>query len=175
LAATLEIAGLKCQEGAPSAAMGPSALVRVGAQANTGRVDHELDVIDRTVAKTYEWLHKVAERASLDDPHRAYQVLRAVLHALRDRVEPNIAAHVAAQLPLLVRGIFYEGWDPAKTPLRMSLAELLARVEKEAGLKSPSEAEEAARAVIAVCWDELGEGTMDHLISVLPRDFAVLM
>jgi uncharacterized protein (DUF2267 family) len=138
-------------------------------------VDHELDVIDRTVAKTYEWLKQVAERDEVDDVHRAYHVLRAVLHALRDRVEPNVAAHVAAQLPLLVRGIFYEGWEPAKTPMRMSLTEFLARVEKEAGLKGTSEAEEAARAVMVVCWAELGEGTMGHLISVLPSDFAVLM
>ena len=138
-------------------------------------MDHQLDVIDRTVAKTYEWLHQVAERDDLEDLNRAYHVLRAVLHALRDRVEPNVAAHVAAQLPLLVRGIFYEGWDPAKTPIRMSLTEFLARVEKEAGLKGTSEAEEAARAVMTVCWAELGEGTMGHLISVLPSDFAVLM
>jgi uncharacterized protein (DUF2267 family) len=138
-------------------------------------MDHQLDVIDRTVAKTYEWLHQVAERDNFDDVQRAYHVLRAVLHALRDRVEPNVAAHVAAQLPLLVRGIFYEGWDPAKTPMRMSLTEFLARVEKEAGLKGTSEAEEAARAVMTVCWTELGEGTMGHLISVLPSDFAVLM
>jgi uncharacterized protein (DUF2267 family) len=155
--------------------MGPSPLVGVDSPAKTGRVDHELDVIDRTVAKTYEWLKQVAERDEFDDVHRAYHVLRAVLHALRDRVEPNVAAHVAAQLPLLVRGIFYEGWEPAKTPMRMSLTEFLARVEKEAGLKGTSEAEEAARAVIAVCWVELGEGTMGHLISVLPSDFAVLM
>ena len=138
-------------------------------------MDHQLDVIDRTVAKTYEWLHQVAERDDLDDLNRAYHVLRAVLHTLRDRVEPNVAAHVAAQLPLLVRGIFYEGWDPAKTPMRMSLTEFLSRVEREAGLKGTSEAEEAARAVMAVCWSELGEGTMGHLISVLPSDFAVLM
>jgi len=138
-------------------------------------MDHQLDVIDRTVAKTYEWVHQVAERDDFDDLNRAYHVLRAVLHALRDRVEPNVAAHVAAQLPLLVRGIFYEGWDPAKTPMRISLTEFLARVEKEAGLKGTSEAEEAVRAVMAVCRAELGEGTMGHLISVLPSDFAVLM
>jgi len=155
--------------------MGPSPLVGADTPAKTARMDHELDVIDRTVAKTYEWLKQVAERDEFDDVHRAYQVLRAVLHALRDRVEPNVAAHVAAQLPLLVRGIFYEGWEPAKTPMRMSLTEFLARVEKEAGLKGTNEAEEAARAVMAVCWAELGEGTMGHLISVLPSDFAVLM
>ena len=59
--------------------------------------------------------------------------------------------------------------------MRMSLPEVLARVEKEAGLKGTNEAEKAARAVMTVCWAELGEGTMGHLISVLPSDFAVLM
>jgi uncharacterized protein (DUF2267 family) len=138
-------------------------------------MDHQLDVIDRTVAKTYEWLHDVTRRADLGDLHRSYQVLRAVLHALRDRIEPDVAAHVAAQLPLLVRGIFYEGWDPSKTPVRMSLSEFLERVEHDASLKGTSKAEDATRAVIAVCWDELGQGTMDHLISVLPSEFAVLI
>jgi uncharacterized protein (DUF2267 family) len=138
-------------------------------------MEHELDAIDRTVAKSYEWLHAVAERGNLDDLHRAYQVLRAVLHALRDRISPDVAAHVSAQLPLLIRGLFYEGWDPSKIPARMSLSEFLARIEKETTLKGPSEAEDATRAVLAVLWDELGDGTMEHLMSVLPRDFAALM
>lgn len=138
-------------------------------------MEHELDVINRTVAKTDQWIDEVDRRAGLGDRHRAYQVLRATLHALRDRVEPNVAAHVAAQLPLLVRGVFFEGWDPARTPQRLSLEQFLARVEAEAGLKGTSDTEDAVRAVIAVCWDELGEGTMNHLISVLPADFAVLL
>jgi uncharacterized protein (DUF2267 family) len=134
----------------------------------------QLDVIDRTVAKTYDWLREVTRRAELNDLHRSYQVLRAVLHALRDRVEPDVAAHVAAQLPLLVRGMFYEGWDPSRTPVRMSLSEFVDRVEADAGLKGTSRAEDAARSVIALCWDELGQGTLDHLIAVLPTEFAVL-
>lgn len=138
-------------------------------------MEHGLDVIDRTVTKTYDWIREVSDRADLGDSHRAYQVLRAVLQTLRDRLEPDVAAHLAAQLPLLVRGIFYEGWDPSRTPQRMSVGDFLARVEREAGLKGTSEAEEASRAVLSVCWDELSEGTMDHLISVLPRDFAILL
>ena len=138
-------------------------------------MEHELEVVDRTVAKTYEWLRAVAERGQLDSTHRAYQVTRAVLHALRDRLSPDVAAHLSAQLPMLVRGLFYEGWDPATTPRRMSLSEFLGRVEDEANLKGTSEAEDATRAVMAVLWDEVGEGTMEHLMSVLPRDFAVLL
>ena len=76
---------------------------------------------------------------------------------------------------MLVRGLFYEGWDPAKTPERMSLSAFLGRVETEAALKGTSEAEDATRAVMAVLWDELGEGTMGHLMSVLPQDFGVLL
>ncbi|HET9093432.1 MAG TPA: DUF2267 domain-containing protein [Acidimicrobiales bacterium] len=138
-------------------------------------MSHGLEVIDRTVEKTYEWLDEIARRDLLDEPHRAYQVLRAVLHALRDRLEPDVAAHLAAQLPLLVRGLFYEGWDPSSTPMRLSLAEFLGRVESEAGLKGPSEAEDAARAVLSLLRDDLGQGTVDHLVSVLPREFADLV
>lgn len=134
-------------------------------------VEHRLDVIERTVAKTYEWVHRVAERANLDDSHRAYQVLRAVLHSLRDRVGPDVAAHLAAQLPLLVRGIYYEGWDPGKSPVRMGLPEFVARVEMEANLKGTSQSEDAVRAVLSVCRDEFSPGTMDHLASVLPREY----
>lgn len=138
-------------------------------------MEHELEQIDRTVTKTYEWLRAVADQGNLDSVHRAYQVLRAVLHTLRDRLTPDVAAHVSAQLPMLVRGLFYEGWDPAKTPERMSQSEFLARVEKEAALKGTSEAEDATRAVMAVLWEELGDGTMEHLMSVLPHDFAVFL
>lgn len=138
-------------------------------------MSHGLEVIDRTVEKTYEWLDEIARRDLLDEPHRAYQVLRAVLHALRDRLEPDVAAHLAAQLPLLVRGLFYEGWDPSSTPMRLSLAEFLGRVESEAGLKGPSEAEDAVRAVLSLLRDDLGQGTVDHLVSVLPREFADLV
>lgn len=138
-------------------------------------MEHELEVVDRTVAKTHEWLHAVAEQGQLDSTHRAYQVIRAVLHALRDRLSPDVAAHLSAQLPMLLRGLFYEGWDPTTTPQRMSLSEFLGRVEEEANLKGTSEAEDATRAVMAVLWDEVGEGTMEHLMSVLPRDFAVLL
>ena len=44
------------------------------------------------------------------DRRSAYRALRSVLHVLRDRLTPEQAVHLGAQLPLLVRGIFYDGW-----------------------------------------------------------------
>lgn len=140
------------------------------------RTHDHVDALERSLAKTYGWVHEVRERAGLDgDATHAYHVLRAVLHALRDRLGADVAAHLAAQMPLLVRGIFYEGWDPSRTPVRLSAAQFVARVGEEAGLKGTSAAEDAARAVLAVCWEELGDGVMSHVVAVLPEDFSLLL
>jgi uncharacterized protein (DUF2267 family) len=131
--------------------------------------------IDRTVQKTNVWLADVAKRLGVDDSHVAYLVLRAVLHALRDRLDVESSAHLAAQLPMLVRGLYYEGFDPTAKPDRMSYDEFLLRVEGDALLKGTSEAEDAARAVFAVLWQHLGDGTMGKVASVLPAEFVRLL
>ncbi len=138
-------------------------------------MEHNLDVINRTVGKTYEWIALTGERADMDDAHDAYQVLRSVLHALRDRLDANVAAHLAAQMPVLVKGMFFDGWDPSRAPQRTSLDEFLTRIEREAGLKGTSAAEDALRAVTSVLWDELGPGSIDHLLAVLPKEFAAYL
>lgn len=136
---------------------------------------HRVAVIDRTVAKTYEWLERLCAELETEDRQQAYSILRATLHAVRDRIGPEVAVHVAAQLPLLVRGTFYEGWDPERTPQRMNLDELVGRVQHEAFLADPAAAERAVRAVMRVLWDELAPGTMDHLIAVLPSEYATVL
>jgi len=138
-----------------------------------GEVSDSVEVIDRTVSTTNVWLKTLAERLGLDR-HRAYLALRAVLHALRDRVGPEVAAHVSAQLPTLIRGVFYEGWDPTRTPARLSLEQFLARIQTEALLADRTQAEHAATAVVGLLWDELGQGTMDHLVDVLPSEYALI-
>lgn len=72
-------------------------------------MEHNLDVINRTAAKTYEWVSATGEQAGLEDAHDAYQVLRSVLHALRDRLDTHVAAYLAAQMSILLKGIFYDG------------------------------------------------------------------
>ena len=75
-----------------------------------------LDIIDRSVEKAHIWINDVAAELSTQDPHHAYRVVRAFLHALRDQLTVDEAAKLAAQLPIFVRGVFYEGWDPSRTP-----------------------------------------------------------
>jgi uncharacterized protein (DUF2267 family) len=62
---------------------------------------------------------------------QSYAALRAVLHALRDRLTIAEAAHLAARLPMLIRGIYYHGWDLLRVPPRMKREVFLDRVQRD--------------------------------------------
>jgi len=134
-----------------------------------------LDVFDKTVQETNLWLKDVMERLSTYDRHHAYSTLRAVLHSLRDRIGPENAAHLGAQLPMLIRGLYYEGWDPTGKPTKeRHLQDFLAHVATELRQAEPDEVEQAARAVFDVLSKRINSEAAFKIASILPRDIRVL-
>ena len=88
---------------------------------------------DTTIAKTNRVLNEIEQLYGWPQERRqqSYDALRAVLHALRDRITVEESADLAAQLPMLMRGLYYEGWRPARVPVRMNAEQFLGRVREE--------------------------------------------
>lgn len=132
-----------------------------------------LDVFDTTLQKTYGWLKDVMQVLGWEeDRHRAYGALRAALHALRDRLSVEEVVQLGAQLPMLIRGFYYEGWDPTGKPLRVRHKEqFLARIQQELELDTLIDAERVVRAVFAVLAQHISQGEIANVKHVLPAGF----
>jgi uncharacterized protein (DUF2267 family) len=127
-----------------------------------------LDVFDRTLHKTHEWLAELMRLLAIDDRRNAYHALRATLHALRDRLTVQEVAHLGAQLPMLVRGFYYEGWDPTAKPLKVRHKdEFLGYVASRLGTDG-LDPEVAARAVFALLAERVTKGEIEDVKHVLP-------
>jgi uncharacterized protein (DUF2267 family) len=101
--------------------------------------------------------------------------LRAVLHCLRDRLTVDEAAQLGDQLPMLVRGIYYEAWRPAGKPEKVrSREEFLSRIAAHLAPTRPISPEDAARAVFAVLENHVSPGEIRDVIDVLPREIQAL-
>jgi uncharacterized protein (DUF2267 family) len=133
-----------------------------------------LEVFDRTLQATHVWLDEVMDELGPDRQH-AYHVLRAVLHTLRDRLPMPTAVHLGAQLPLLVRGIYYDSWSPGAAESHgRKLDDFLAEVEIGLSATRPTSPADAARAVFGVIARHVSGGETEKVKHVLPRDIRAL-
>jgi len=128
-----------------------------------------LEVFDRTIQETNIWLGEIAEEIG-PDRQVAYRVLRAVLHAIRDRLMADQAAHLSAQLPMLIRGIYYEGYHPARTPsTARGRAGFLNAVSGELRDTRPINPEDACAAVFNCMRRHITPGQLEHVFWSLPE------
>jgi uncharacterized protein (DUF2267 family) len=133
-----------------------------------------LDVWDRAIHKANDWLKDLMFELGTEDRHRAYLALRATLQALRDRLSVEEAAQLGAQLPLLVRGFYYDGWSPAGKPLKERHQEqFLAHIAAQFG---PDQVDAAtiARAVFKMLSFRISKGEIQDIKAILPKDVVAL-
>jgi uncharacterized protein (DUF2267 family) len=137
---------------------------------------HHVDVIDRSMEQAHVWVNDVADEFGTDDHQLAYRILRAFLHAVRDRITVEESAQLAAQLPTLIRGIYYEGWRPSTTPLRYHDCEtFLRKIAGEALLAGSTEASYAVTAAAAVLRRHVSEGEVADVLAILPAEIRQLL
>lgn len=126
-----------------------------------------VDVFDRAVRTSATWLADVAEVFGTDDRRFAYRAIRAWLHAVRDRLTVPEAVHFGAQLPELLRGVYYEGWNPVRTPVKYGPDEFVSRFAREARIPEADVRWTAAR-ISLIMQAHLSPGQLDHALAQLP-------
>ena len=130
-----------------------------------------LDTFDTTVQESNLWLKDLMERLNTNDRHHAYSTLRAVLHVLRDRIGPDNAAHLGAQLPMLLRGLYYEGWHPSGKPTKeRHEAQFLAHVHALLPRADEAEAKAGVYAVFDLLSKKIDRGEAVKLAGILPKE-----
>ncbi len=129
-----------------------------------------LHEFDATLHKTSVWLNEIMSELDSEDRHLAWLALRAALHALRDRLPVEEAVHLGAQLPMLIRGLYYEGWTVSAKPVKEHRAEFLKSIAKHFNRDTPPDPERVARGVFKVLAQHVTAGEIDNVTQILPKD-----
>jgi uncharacterized protein (DUF2267 family) len=134
-----------------------------------------ISAIESTVHTTNGWVKELADELGWEDRQRAYHAFGAVLHALRDRLTVAETADLGAQLPMLLRGLYYEGWNPSATPLRERKREDFLR---HIAAAFPGHAEiypeEVAWGVFKVIERHVSAGEIRDVLHILPAEIRSL-
>lgn len=134
-----------------------------------------LEVFDKTIHETNSYVKIVMRELETDDRRMAFGALRGALHALRDNLDVQVGAHLAAQLPMLVRGLFYEGWNPEAAPARARhLDEFLELVSQHLPPQLQRYPEEAARSAFAALRERVDNGELQKVIGCMAKGLHTL-
>jgi len=133
-----------------------------------------LEVFDKTLQTTNIWLNGIGETLG-PDKQRCYHAMRAVLFALRDRLTPEQAFHLSAELPMLIRGIYWEGYRPTDKPDRQRTKEdFLEAVNSHIGNIQPMNVEDATTAVFRILAEHVDPGEAEKVKQNLPEPIRVM-
>lgn len=136
-----------------------------------------VQVFDKTIQKTNVWLRDIMAELQTEDHHKAYLALRATLQTLRDRLTVEETTDLGAQLPMLIRGFYYENWNPSGKPSKIRhKEEFLEQVSRGfRGTQGNSvDPEQVVRAVFKVLTKHVSEGEIEDIRRSLPEELVKL-
>lgn len=134
-----------------------------------------IDVFESTIQKTNLWLKDI-ERAMrvTDSKPKAYAALRGVLHTLRECMPVDETMKFAAQMPLLVRAVYFDGWKPRRKPVRLTKATFFRELRECLRGLTDVDVGVAARAVFSTVEKHVSRGEVASVRRVLPSEIRTL-
>lgn len=130
----------------------------------------KISTFETTLQKTNAILKEIEEYFGWHDRNMAYLALRSVLQTLRDRLPVEQAAGFGAQLPMLVRGFYYEGWKPGAVPFKMKKEEFLGEVERILNPPFEQSTEEIIKGVLFILEKHIDGNEIQKIKKLLPKD-----
>jgi len=115
-----------------------------------------------------------------NDKPRAAKVLRSVLHVFRNRITPAESLQLIAQLPMLIKAIYVDGWKIGNGNYHESrnigdFIEAFREADSQQAYISDYEAKEAIQAVFRVLKRHVSQGEIFDIIAVLPAEMKSLL
>ena len=126
--------------------------------------------VDAAARATEDWIDDFVQRLGWRDRTRAYSALIASLHALRDCLRQSAAIYLGAQLPALLRGLYYEGWHPASRVTAKSRGAFLERIHDSLYRDPGVDAEQVARAMFALLVARLPAAEVEDAKASTPHE-----
>lgn len=136
---------------------------------------HGLEMLDQTVQLTHEWVNELDARLGWQNKHRSFRLLRAVLQTLRDCLPINESADLAAQMPTLVRGMYYDQWRPGHIEHRhWTLDQFLQRLHTFFQRDPIEDFADSVSIVFGLISEKISQGEINHVIGCLPKEIQKL-
>jgi uncharacterized protein (DUF2267 family) len=129
--------------------------------------------VSHAVQTLQVWLKELKDKGELADEAAAYSVLRSVLHQLRDRLTLEEGVDLGAKLPLIVRGLYYDGWRPHRVPRKLTKEKFLDELSKDI-LPHTYPVEWAVSTVFALIAHHCDPGEVADVIDQLPTEIKEL-
>ncbi|HTJ24904.1 MAG TPA: DUF2267 domain-containing protein [Candidatus Limnocylindria bacterium] len=133
-----------------------------------------LELFTSATTDAYAWIDEICGELDWFDRHRALRALRAALHVLRDHLSVEQNAKLSAQLPTLVRGIYYEGWHPGPPSRERGIEGYLDALSAADPTEREVDPFEIARGVYAVLARHVSPGEVEKIVATLPHRLRIL-
>lgn len=131
---------------------------------------HNITAFNNALNKANEWLTELQQIGNFNSLEQAYTVLRSVLHALRDRLLPDEAVQFGSEMPMLIRGFYFEGFDLSHPHPKRDNENFFNRISQEMRKVSFAIApEHAAQSVLILLENKISAGEVSHVVNSLPK------
>lgn len=130
-----------------------------------------IHVFERTTHEAHEWVNDLSGRTGWTNEREVLRLLRAVLSKVRDHLPTTEMAQFSAQLPIILRGMFFEGWQPKLIPVReRHAAEFITAIEERVGNIADYRGQSDIKAVFNLINARISRGEVQDVRACLPQE-----